>query len=136
MAAISMAFAVPVILDELERRTGRRALRAVVAAVLGASLTTVIIRNRNDSAVRAYEEIRDNVPAVVGLLALGLALVATTRLVRRSDVRAATACAFFVLVAAIALMPARYIGIGQTGESPRTAEASCGATRLRTTWRS
>jgi hypothetical protein len=62
------------------------------------------------------EKIRDNAPAVVGLLLLALALVIAMRLGRNGTGRAATACAFFVIVAAIGLIPARYIGIGQTGE--------------------
>lgn len=115
--AATMAFAVPVILDELERTTGRRRFRAVLAGLLGgAAITTLLIRNANASAVRLYEELRDNGPAVLALLALATALVIATKLLRSVPVRGAAACAFFALVAAISLTPARHIGIGQTGE--------------------
>jgi hypothetical protein len=63
-----------------------------------------------------YEEIRDNAVAVTGILLLAVALIVATKVVRNAAARMTTACAFFVLVAAIGLMPARYIGIGQTGE--------------------
>jgi hypothetical protein len=117
MSAVTMAFAVPVILDELERTTDRRSFRVLLAAVLGgAGITTLVIRNANSSAVRLYEHLRDNVPGVLTVLALALALVVAVRLSRSALNRAALACAFFALLAAVGLMPARYIGIGQTGE--------------------
>ena len=117
MAAATMAFAVPVILDELERTTERRTFRVVLAAVLGgAAITTAVIRNANSTAVDLYEHLRDHVPAVLAVLVLALALVIATKLFRNAPMRTASAAGFFVVVAIVGLMPARYIGIGQTGE--------------------
>jgi hypothetical protein len=117
MTAAAMTFAVPVILDELEHRTDRQRSWPLLAVVLGgAAATTFVIRNFNSSAVDLYEKARDNVPAVIVVLLLSVALVIALKLVRNSVARTATAVAFFALVAIVSLMPARYIGIGQTGE--------------------
>ena len=109
----------PVILDELERTTDRRTFRVVLAAVLGgAAIATAVIRNANATAVDLYDDLRDNVPAVIAILVLAVALaVAAATRSGRAPVRAAAAAGFFVArVTIVGLMPARYIGIGQTGE--------------------
>ena len=117
MTAATMAFAASVILDELERRRGRQPAWALLVLVLsGAAITTFVIRNFNSSAVDLYEKARDNVPAVIAVLVLAIALAIGLRLLRNPLARTATAAAFFALVAIVSLMPARYIGIGQTGE--------------------
>lgn len=117
MAAVTMAFAVPVVLDEMERTTNRRGFRFGLAGVLGATaVTTIVIRNANSSAVRLYEHLRDSAPGVIAVLLLAVALAVATRLAHRNLVRAVLASGFFALIAAVSLMPARYIGIGQTGE--------------------
>lgn len=117
MAAISMCFAAPVILDELVRRTSeQRARMALVAVLLGTAVTTFAIRSANASAVDAYERVRDNVPLLLALLGLGALTAVAMKAARDERARAVAAAAFFAVVTIVSLMPARYIGIGQTGE--------------------
>ena len=54
MAAVSMAFAVPVILHQLERQGSVRDIRAIVAGVIGgAAIVSIVVRNANDDAVES-----------------------------------------------------------------------------------
>jgi hypothetical protein len=122
--AISMCFAVPLILDELERAMPRRSFYVTLAVALSSgAAATVVIRNRNDWAVSVYEDVRDNVPVLIGLLALGVVCAALLRFARSGVVRTGVAGTFFALVAFVSLTPARYIGIGQTGEFTENGRA-------------
>jgi hypothetical protein len=117
MVAISTAFAAPVILDRIERSMPERVARfTVAAAVAGAAATAIAVRYFNDDAVALYEHIRDNVPAIVALLAVGIVAALVLKLLRPTAPRAAATFVLFALVAFISLTPARYIGTSQTGE--------------------
>jgi hypothetical protein len=115
MAAISMCFAVPLVLDRLERAESRRGAMAILgAALLGAGAASLVIRNANSSAVDVYERIRDDAALVVVLLLMSGIAVVGMRFLRGWLGRALATGAFFALVAFVALTPARYIGINQT----------------------
>lgn len=117
MTAISMCFAVPLVLDALARRSPARAGRVLAAAaVAGTVATSLIVRNANAAAVDVYERIRDNATLVVVVLVVGGVLVGAMRFVPNWTAQAAAAGVFFALVAFVSLTPARYIGINQTGE--------------------
>ena len=117
MVAISTCFAVPLILDQLVRSLTRRAAQLVVAAAVAATAgVSILLRYQNADAVALYERIRDNVPALVVLLAVGIASAVAMKLLRPPAARAVSAGALFGVVAFISLTPARYIGTGQTGE--------------------
>jgi hypothetical protein len=117
MAAVSMCFAVPVILDQLDRKEVGRGTGLVLAGALGgAAIPTVLIRNFNSTAVDAYEAIRDNSLLIVILLGAGVAGIVVARIARSRTTRAAGVAAFFAVVAVVGLTPARIIGINQTGE--------------------
>jgi hypothetical protein len=117
MVAISMCFAAPLILDELERAMGRRSFYVTITvAIASAAIATFVIRTRNSWAVSVYEHVRDNFPVLIALLALGVASAGLLRFSGNTAVRAAVAGAFFALVAFVSLTPARYAGTRQTGE--------------------
>jgi hypothetical protein len=114
MTAISMCFAVPAILDELSRRTPERVL--VVFAFGGAAILAASVREHNAWAVGVYDDLRDNGQLLVVVLGFGVAACVALALMRRTAGIAAAAAVVFALAAFLSLTPARYIGIGQTGE--------------------
>jgi hypothetical protein len=118
MTAVSMCFAVALTLDQLVRRGGSesRARVTLIAAVGGAAIATIAIRYSNTSAIDIYDRIRDNAVLVSIIVAAGVLAAATMRLLPVWHARAASATVFFAVAAFVALAPARYIGINQTGE--------------------
>jgi hypothetical protein len=114
MAAISMCFAVPVLLDELSRKVPPRLL--ATAAFAGAAIAAAVIRAHNTGAVGVYDDLRDHGPLVFVFLGAGAVLAAVLALVRSTPPVAAATALFFAFVAFLSLTPARYIGIQQTGE--------------------
>ena len=107
----------PLILDQFQRSMSKRAAyAAMAAAVAGTAVTTLVIRSRNSWAVSIYEEIRDDPPVLIVILAAGVVATVLLRALRHPAARAAAAGACFALLAFVSLTPARYAGIGQTGE--------------------
>ena len=117
MVAISTALAAPVLLDWIERSMPGRAARfTVAAAIAGAAATAIVVRYFNEDAVALYEHIRDNVAAIVALLAVGIVAALVLKLLRSTAPRIAATFVLFALVAFVSLTPARYAGTSQTGE--------------------
>lgn len=117
MAAVSMCFAVPVILDGLRSPQARQGSRGILAAaVLGMAVTSVVVRSNNSAAVDAYDSVKQHVPLLLAVLGAGVATAVAMTVVRIGVVRIAATAVFFALVAAVGLTPATYIGIARTGE--------------------
>lgn len=116
MTAVTICFAMPVILDSLAVRGAGRPRKLVVAAsVAGAVITDVIVRSFEPTALSLYADIKHETVALVALIVV--AVVASVALwVCRGPLVAAAMLVFAVVLTVVALAPATYIGIGQTGE--------------------
>jgi hypothetical protein len=117
MTAVTGAFGLPVILDELVRRTEARK-RAVLlaAAVVAVGLVDLVIRSLGSTAVSFYHYLRWHPAALLSLVLATCVVVFALSLTRVASLRLAALVALFGLIALIALTPAYYLGIQQTGE--------------------
>ena len=116
MTAISMCFAVPSSSIGSSERAAAGRPHDRGRGTRGRGSASLVIRSANAAAVDIYETLRDNATLVVLLLAGGALTAAAMRLLPSWGARAAATASFFALVAFVALTPARYIGIYQTGE--------------------
>jgi hypothetical protein len=118
MTAATMAFALPVVLDALGRRTADRSLqRALVAsAVIAVALTDLLVRNATSAALRLYQEMSYRGGVIVIVVMAGIVAAITMRFLRDARGRTLGVSAFFATFAVLSLAPARYIGINKTGE--------------------
>jgi len=127
--AASMAFLMPLLLDAVARRrgeawVGRPAWTLLAAAAVGAvAVVDLMVRGFDDHFTGPYDTLRDS-PALLALV--GLVGVAAGVVLRRAEsprVGLPAAAVLAAIVAGLALAPARYIGIGQTGEFVAFARA-------------
>lgn len=123
MTAVTIALALPIVLDGLERR-GRGTLRAVLAAMLaGTIVVDFLVRSFDTSVLSLYDAIHDHVPLLVLMLVVVSALAAGMRWLRGIGLVVAVAL-FAGGLAFVSLTPADYIGIRSPGEfSPLGSDA-------------
>ncbi len=116
MTAVTAAFGIPVILDEVTRRLKGSARLAAGGALVATGVTDLVIRSFSSTAIWCYNELRTHIFILaLVLVASGACAVAVARLHSHAG-RCTALVALCVLIAAITLTPAHYIGIDQTGE--------------------
>jgi hypothetical protein len=114
LTAVSMAFAGALVLDEVDRLPGRR-WWTVLAAVAAVGITGLLIRVWGAHAVSEYGKLRGHYwhELVVMVVAL-VGLLGWRRL--RGPSGALAVAVLLIIVTALALTPAAYLGVGRTGE--------------------
>jgi hypothetical protein len=116
MTAVTAAFAMPAMLDEVARRAVSRTRLLVAATLVVTAAADLLIRSARGTALSMYDYLRFHpFPLLVVLGACCLAAVGIT-LLRRPGLRFAALAAFFAITAVITLTPADYLGTRQTGE--------------------
>jgi len=123
MTAVTIALALPIMLDALERRrTG--SLRAVLVAILvGTIVVDFLVRSFDVRVLTLYDAIHDHVWLLVLVLAFVTATAAAMRWLRGAAAVGAVAL-FAGGLAFVSLTPADYIGIRAPGEfSPLGTDA-------------
>jgi hypothetical protein len=116
MTAVTIAFALPLVLDALERRDGARGVRGLLGAMLaGTIVADLLVRSFDDSVLSIYDAIHDHVPLLIAELAAVAAAAVAIRLLRGAA-RSAAVAAFAAGLAFVSLTPADYIGIHSPGE--------------------
>jgi hypothetical protein len=128
IAAVPMAFAGVLILDELDRLPRRRTL-ILIGVVAAAALTDLVIRSFGQHAVGWYADLRGHYLRELVVVILGLGpLLLWSRL--RPLARGIAAGSLVVVTTGLALAPAVILGVGQTGEFAASASTEIHAYSL------
>jgi hypothetical protein len=115
MTAVTACFAMPLILEELRRREGRRSWLLPAVALASWGVSDLVIRSLGARALPFYDHLKTNLVLLVALLALGVVGAAVLAL-DRGPARPAALAVFAAVVAVLSLAPAVQQGIGQPGD--------------------
>jgi hypothetical protein len=119
MTAVTGAFAMPAILDELERRRGRASWLVVAGvAVAATALTDLVVRRLDESALNI---LHTHTVVLVGVLVACCVAALLAAVLKQNSARLIAVAAFCAIVATFALVPDRN---GSTGEFSRSGTAA------------
>jgi hypothetical protein len=116
MTAVTAAFGMPAILDEISRRSAGRARLVAGAAVAATGLADLFVRTDASVSLRFFTEVRTHRFLLLSVFVACCVAAVAMSILRRSSGRIAALSAFLGAVAVVSLAPAHYLGTGQTGE--------------------
>ena len=120
MTAVTAAFAMPAILDELGRRGGRARWFVIAGVAIAATgLTDLIIRSLGNSSLRIFHT---HIVGLACLLAAGCTAAVLVAVFKQNTARLIAVAAFCAIVATIALAPDKNSTTGAFNPSGTTAE--------------
>ncbi len=114
--AVTTAFAMPAILDELTRRAAPSWRWVLAAALVATGLADLIVRVDQNTAMSVFDTVRTHLTVLLTVLVAACAVVWTMAVAPKAIGQITALAAFCAIVAAITLAPADYLGDFQTGE--------------------
>jgi hypothetical protein len=120
MTAVTGAFAMPAILDELGRRSARARWSVVAGVAIAATgLTDLVIRSQSSTSLSTFST---HTVGLVCVLVAGCIAAGVVAVLKKDSARLIAAAVFCVIVAVIALAPDRQNTTGGFSLSGTTAE--------------